>query len=140
MFRARRWDFDETFGYDHGWVVGETGVVCDWSGVEEGSNDMPKCVKGVCGGHKEHDVLPFIVKVKDDGYYSSTNSGATEKRRVGVLAICLYRGDERVVSRARARRRGTPRPLGRAHRTAEVPDPVGTVLWKDLTASRGIAA
>ncbi|CAN0564149.1 unnamed protein product, partial [Laminaria digitata] len=50
---------DEAFGYDKGWVIGETGYVCDWTGVEESSNDLPSCVMGICGGHKEQDVLPF---------------------------------------------------------------------------------
>lgn len=63
MFLPARWPFDETFGYDHSWVVGETGFVCNWAGVEAGSNDMPECVKGTCGGHEEHDMLPFMVKV-----------------------------------------------------------------------------
>lgn len=44
-------------------VIGETGVVCNWDGVEDGSNDMPTCVKGICGGHKEKDVLPFAIRV-----------------------------------------------------------------------------
>lgn len=63
-FFCLSWAFDETFGYDHDWVVGETGYVCDWTGVEEYSNDMPHCVMGICGGHKEYDLLPFSVKVK----------------------------------------------------------------------------
>lgn len=38
--------------------------MCDWSGVREDSLDMPACVKGICGGHRADDVLPFEVKVK----------------------------------------------------------------------------
>ena len=56
--------FDETWGYTHGNVVGETGVVCDWSGVRDGSLDMPTCIEGICGGHNADDVLPFQVKVR----------------------------------------------------------------------------
>lgn len=59
----RRWEFDETWGYMHGEVVGETGYVCNWHDVEPGTFDMPTCVKGVCGGHNEYDVLPFKVQV-----------------------------------------------------------------------------
>ena len=58
------WAFEEAFGYDHGWVIGETGYICDWTGVEEYSNELPSCVMGICGGHKEQDILPFTVKVK----------------------------------------------------------------------------
>lgn len=60
---ACRHAFDETWGYSRGWVIGETGVVCDWSGVRDGSLDMPTCVTGICGGHNADDVLPFEVKV-----------------------------------------------------------------------------
>lgn len=58
-----RWKFDETWGYTHGRVIGETGVVCDWSAVRDGTLDMPNCNKGICGGHYEHDMLPFEIKV-----------------------------------------------------------------------------
>lgn len=54
---------DETWDYSHGWVVGETGTVCDWDDVREGSLDMPTCRKGICGGHGADDLLPFQVKV-----------------------------------------------------------------------------
>lgn len=54
---------DETWDYSHGWVVGETGVTCDWDDVREGSLDMPTCTTGICGGHKAKDLLPFVVKV-----------------------------------------------------------------------------
>lgn len=60
---STRWPLDETWGYKHGRVVGETGLVCDWTGVREGSLDMPTCVKGTCGGHKGNDTLPFEIKV-----------------------------------------------------------------------------
>lgn len=63
-FYPKRWAFDEQFGYNHtDFVIGETGYICDWSDVK-GFLDLPKCVKGICGGHKEHDVLPFRVKVR----------------------------------------------------------------------------
>lgn len=57
------WAFDETWGYKHGNVVGESGTVCDWSGVRPNSLDMPNCVLGICGGHKYGDLLPFDIKV-----------------------------------------------------------------------------
>lgn len=62
-FLNNRWDFDETWGYTHGEVVGETGVSCDWSKVRAGTLDMPTCTKSICGGHNENDLLPFEVKV-----------------------------------------------------------------------------
>ncbi|CAM9217833.1 unnamed protein product [Ectocarpus sp. 6 AP-2014] len=55
--------FSEDWGYTHGNVVGETGMVCDWSGVRQGTLDMPTCVKGICGGHSAGDLLPFRVKI-----------------------------------------------------------------------------
>lgn len=58
-----RYDFDETWGYRHASVVGETGTVCSWEHVMAGSNDMPTCITGTCGGHNEDDMLPFTVKV-----------------------------------------------------------------------------
>lgn len=61
--KLRRWNIDETWGYKHAEVVGETGYVCNWDGVDPHSNDMPTCVKGVCGGHNAHDMLPFKVQV-----------------------------------------------------------------------------
>lgn len=58
-----RWPLDETWDYSHGWVVGETGVTCNWDNVRVGSLDMPTCTAGICGGHNGDDVLPFRVKV-----------------------------------------------------------------------------
>ena len=58
-----RYYFDEAWGYTHGDVVGETGMVCSWGDVRPGSLDMPTCSKGICGGHSALDVLPFEVKV-----------------------------------------------------------------------------
>ncbi len=63
-----RWSLDETWGYSHGHVIGETGMVCDWSGVREGSMDLPTCVSGVCGGHNAEDTLPFEIKVRCASY------------------------------------------------------------------------
>ncbi|CAB1119544.1 TYR [Ectocarpus sp. CCAP 1310/34] len=60
------WDFDETWGYTHTSVVGETGTVCNWDDVVPGSGDMPTCITGICGGHNEDDLLPFTVKVKGE--------------------------------------------------------------------------
>ena len=62
-----RWPFDEAWGYDRGETVGETGTVCDWSGVRDGTLDMPTCIKDICGGHNPEDVLPFKIKVKTRG-------------------------------------------------------------------------
>lgn len=59
-----RFDFDEVWGYTHGYVVGETGMICNWEDVRHGSLDMPSCTKGICGGHAAVDVLPFRVKVR----------------------------------------------------------------------------
>lgn len=58
-----RWAFDETWGYMHSLTVGETGMVCGWDDVKAGTDDMPTCVKGVCGGHDKDDLLPFSIKV-----------------------------------------------------------------------------
>lgn len=59
-----RYAFDERWGYKHSNVVGESGTVCDWTGVGDDETDLPTCVKGICGGHNKLDVLPFEVKVK----------------------------------------------------------------------------
>lgn len=58
-----RWALDETWGYEKGITTGDSGVVCDWTGVKQDSLDMPSCVKGVCGGHNAEDTLPFEIKV-----------------------------------------------------------------------------
>lgn len=60
---ATRWALDETWGYEHGITTGESGVVCDWSGVRQDSLDVPTCVRGICGGHGADDMLPFEIKV-----------------------------------------------------------------------------
>lgn len=57
------YQFDEKWGYSHGHVIGETGMVCNWSDVRADSLDMPTCEKGICGGHTPTDVLPFRIKV-----------------------------------------------------------------------------
>lgn len=49
--------------YKHGNVAGETGTVCDWKDVREGTLDMPTCFKAICPGHREGDLLPFMTKV-----------------------------------------------------------------------------
>ncbi|CAN0120597.1 unnamed protein product [Pylaiella littoralis] len=64
--QPNEWPLDETWDYSHGWVVGETGVTCDWDDVREGSLDMPTCTTGICGGHKAKDLLPFVVKLKGE--------------------------------------------------------------------------
>jgi hypothetical protein len=49
---------DETWDYVHSEnLASDTGVVCDWSGVE--GVEMPTCEKAICSGHKEDDLLPF---------------------------------------------------------------------------------
>lgn len=60
---SRRWEFDETWGYRHTMVVGDTGTVCNWDGVRADTNDLPTCIKETCGGHNEDDMLPFKIKV-----------------------------------------------------------------------------
>merc|ERR1712196_261064 len=51
---------NSTWGYrhEHG-VASDTHAVCDWSGVEADTFQMPNCSIGVCDGHHEHDTLPF---------------------------------------------------------------------------------
>lgn len=60
---SQSWPLDETWGYSHGSVIGETGVICNWDDVREGTMDMPTCVRGICGGHKEGDLLPFKIRL-----------------------------------------------------------------------------
>jgi hypothetical protein len=49
---------DETWDYVHTKnLASDTGVVCDWSGVE--GMEMPTCEKATCPGHNELDLLPF---------------------------------------------------------------------------------
>eukprot|EP00904_Undaria_pinnatifida_P008202 jgi/Undpi1/4511/HiC_scaffold_18.g07865.m1 len=66
------YQFDEKWGYSHGHVIGETGMVCNWSDVRADSLDMPTCEKGICGGHTPTDVLPFRIKVGGE-YVTMTN-------------------------------------------------------------------
>ena len=55
---------DDTWGYEHvSDVASDTGVVCDWSGVEGMS--LPTCVRETCPGHKEDDLLEFSALFED---------------------------------------------------------------------------
>ena len=59
-------DFVQDWRYEHNMAGGttfitppsDTGVVCDWSGVDD-ANPMPVCVEGTCPGHGVDDDLPF---------------------------------------------------------------------------------
>ena len=55
--------FDESWGFEHvvgpGRTASDTGIVCDWTGVESGDAERPTCAKAVCPGHKFDDALPF---------------------------------------------------------------------------------
>jgi len=56
-------DYSDEWGYDHtSGVASDTHVVCDWDGTSShsGADVMPKCVKDVCPGHTEYDLLPFM--------------------------------------------------------------------------------
>lgn len=57
--------FDQTWGYAHKPSATDTGIVCDWSGIDSSSSvtDMPECSKAICPGHKEDDTLPFTVSI-----------------------------------------------------------------------------
>ncbi|CAM9656131.1 unnamed protein product [Scytosiphon promiscuus] len=60
------WALDEAWGYEHGRVTGETGTVCNWDDVEDGTLDVPTCVAGICGGHNREDTLPFEVMINGE--------------------------------------------------------------------------
>lgn len=51
-------NYNDTWGYEHASeLASDTGVVCDWSGVD--GMHMPTCVHETCPGHKIDDLLPF---------------------------------------------------------------------------------
>ena len=53
-------DLDMTWSYYHdGMSPSDTHHVCDWSGVESGSMQMPTCTPGSCSGHRKDDSLPM---------------------------------------------------------------------------------
>ncbi|KAJ8610871.1 hypothetical protein CTAYLR_009136 [Chrysophaeum taylorii] len=53
-------NFSEHWGYAHAnQNPSDTGVVCDWSSVDAGTFDMPKCAAKTCPGHRAEDLLPF---------------------------------------------------------------------------------
>lgn len=96
-----RWPFDETWGYDHVLSVGNTGLVCDWTGVSEDSLGMPTCALDICGGHNGGDTLPFEVKV-----------GRTLKSRlVGCAAAQLQLQMHTAANRALRTRASRAHPL-----------------------------
>ena len=75
-------NFDETWTYEHGPTPSDTHTVCDWSGVEKGSMELPTCTKGeTCSGHKADDLLPFTDMEWVDGVASKlfTNAEFYEK-------------------------------------------------------------
>ena len=65
--------FDETWGYAHASELpSDTGLVCDWTGVDPSSMSMPSCSKETCSGHKEDDLLPFSDLLPDqEGLYTN---------------------------------------------------------------------
>ena len=42
--------------------------MCDWTGVDPSSMDMPTCAQETCPGHKADDLLPFSGLLKDSLY------------------------------------------------------------------------
>ena len=65
--------FSEAWGYAHAKELpSDTGIVCDWSDVADGSMDMPKCAQETCPGHKADDILPFAnLMSSQDGLYTN---------------------------------------------------------------------
>ena len=50
----------EKWGYEHtAHLPSESGMVCDWTGVDAESDAMPACSLAICPGHKALDLLPF---------------------------------------------------------------------------------
>jgi len=85
-----RYDFDETWGYRHASVVGETGSVCSWEKVMAGTNDMPTCRIETCGGHNEDDLLPFTVEVCTKAIRGVTNDTATGEQVAGGFDRAIF--------------------------------------------------
>ncbi|KAH8046580.1 hypothetical protein JL721_12338 [Aureococcus anophagefferens] len=65
--------FSESWGYSHAQELpGDTGIVCDWSGVDPASMELPTCAKETCPGHKGDDLLPFAdLMDSQDGLYTN---------------------------------------------------------------------
>jgi len=61
-------DFSEDWTYEHRVIASDTGIVCDWEGVE--GMELPTCTMETCPGHREDDVLPFkhLVEGQDKMY------------------------------------------------------------------------
>jgi len=53
-------DFDDSWGYDDtGNAASDTGIICDWTEAVT-KLDLPTCRMGICRGHNEDDLMPFI--------------------------------------------------------------------------------
>ncbi|KAH8066645.1 hypothetical protein JL722_1098 [Aureococcus anophagefferens] len=65
--------FSESWGYSHAQELpSDTGIVCDWSGVDPASMELPTCAKETCPGHKGDDLLPFAdLMDSQDGLYTN---------------------------------------------------------------------
>lgn len=71
-------DFDETFSYNHHLSTtsnmtppSDTGFVCDWTGIDELSLQMPVCSKRQCPGHAANDTIPFRDFLDRDEAYTN---------------------------------------------------------------------
>lgn len=65
-------DFDQSWGYAHpSTTPSDTGVVCDWSGVDGESQALPTCETRTCEGHRADDILPSGDFVGDGASYTN---------------------------------------------------------------------
>ena len=89
---------DETWGYWHlDSVASDTHTYCDWSGVEDGTMQMPHCTGSTtCPGHREDDILPFEGMFPGQTYttnrefYNLTGPSSASMSYV-ELSCCVYR-------------------------------------------------
>lgn len=57
--------FNQTWGYSHDPMApSDTGVICDWSDVQDKEHKLPVCHVGECSGHAKSDLLPFTIAGK----------------------------------------------------------------------------
>lgn len=70
--------FDESFSYNHHLSTAsnmtppsDTGFVCDWTGIDELSLQMPVCTKKQCPGHGANDTIPFRDFLDRDETYTN---------------------------------------------------------------------